>query len=100
MEGVWYRRMLLSIPSLFASSTDSTAAAAVLVGGRKIGDVKGERVVGKDWIGPDVGALVGDCVGLSVATFVTPVVGATVVPEDVVCAVDVACVVVSPPTSV
>jgi len=56
MEGVWYNRILLSIPSLFASSTDSTAAAAELVGGREIGNVEGKRVVGEWLVGDEVGA--------------------------------------------
>jgi len=42
--GVWYRRTLLSIPSLFALSTASTAAAAELVGGGEIGDNVGKSI--------------------------------------------------------
>lgn len=46
MEGVWYKRILLSIPSLLSSRTASTAAAALDVGGLEMGVVVGKRVVG------------------------------------------------------
>ncbi len=93
MEGVWYKRILLSIPSLLSSSTYSTAAATELVGGREIGDVEGKRVVGEALIGADVGASVGDFEGIFVEAPVPFVVDKTVVLEYV------ACVVVLTPTS-
>lgn len=65
--GVWYRRTLLSIPSLLASSTASTAATAELVGGREIGDNVGKSSIS------DAGF---DVVGMTVEGF--DVVGATV----------------------
>ena len=47
MEGSWESKILLSISSLFASSTASTAAAAELTRGRLIGeDDGGKSVVG------------------------------------------------------
>ena len=90
---------MLSIPSLLASSTYSTAAAAKLVGGGEIGDVEGKRVVGEEFIGADVGdsvgASVGDFEGLFVEAPVPLVVDTDVVLEDVACVV-----VVPTPTSV
>ena len=58
MEGSCERRILLSMSSLFASSTASTAAAAELTGGRLIGEDEGKSVVGL--------AEEGNCVGLRV----------------------------------
>ncbi len=46
MEGSCERRILLSMSSLFASSTASTAAAAELIGGRLTGEDEGKSVVG------------------------------------------------------
>lgn len=43
MEGSWESKILLSISSLFASSTASTAAATELVGGRLTGEEEGKR---------------------------------------------------------
>ena len=85
--------MLLSIPSLFASSTASTARAAELDGGREIGDEDGMRVVGR--IGDEVGAWVGNFEGLSVTLSLAVVVVVTTVLEVVV-----ATVVTFPATSV
>ena len=53
MDGSCDRRILLSMSSLFASSTASTAAAAELTGGRLIGEDEGKSVVGL--VGFDVG---------------------------------------------
>ena len=44
MVGVWYRRMLLSMPCLLLSRIASTAAAALDVGGLEMG--VGNRLVG------------------------------------------------------
>lgn len=74
--------MLLSIWSLCASSTASTAAAAELVGGREIGDDDGKRVVGTLFVGASVGAFEGLFDGLPVPATVDTevlVVVATVV---------------------
>jgi hypothetical protein len=46
MVGVWYRRMLLSMPCLLLSRIASTAAAALDVGGLEMGVVVGNRLVG------------------------------------------------------
>ena len=88
------------MPSLFASSTASTAAAAELVGGREIGDAEGKRAVGGELFGDVVGALVGDLDGPFVAASVPLVVNNDVVLKDVACVVvDVVVVIVGPPTS-
>ena len=46
MVGVWYRRMLLSMPCLLLSRIASTTAAALDVGGLEMGVVVGNRLVG------------------------------------------------------
>ena len=46
MVGVWYRRMLLSMPCLLLSRIASTAAAALDVGGLEMGVVVGNRLAG------------------------------------------------------
>ena len=89
------------IPSLWASSTDSTARAAVLVGGREIGDPEGKSVDGAGLIGAEVGVFVGSFVGSLDGCLVTDIEGLFVdAPVPVVVVVEDVAWVVVPPTSV